>query len=547
MCVSPICFRITRLSVKILGHEQENNLFQFGKENMEKFITVERQVQCLRYKEKNFIAYTLMVFLFLAINVNAFDFFWNKKDKESPLPLVAGTPVAPNAPVSGSSQIVKNVMPSIVTVFTTKKIKMPDPRNNPFFQGPFFHRFFGSPNDNEKFPPPSHSHYQEQKGLGSGVIISKDGYIITNNHVVDMTDEIKVQISEKRKDYIAKIIGKDPHSDIAIIKIDTTDLRSAELGDSDKLEVGDDVLAMGNPFGIGLTVTKGIVSALSRNLPMPSGESPDTFSDFIQTDAAINPGNSGGALVNSQGQVVGINTAIFSTMGPGNIGIGFAIPINLVKNIMSQLIKNGKVVRGFLGVGIQNLNPDLAKEFKLDLSEGALVSNVTAESPAEKAGIKQGDVITSVNGKKVSDAAHLRLLVTQLTPGTHADINVIRDGKEKTLEVKLGELNEAVKEATELSSQAGGLLEGVEIADLTPEIKNQLKLPPDTKGVVVNELSQENIASGLRQGDVIAEIDHHEIKNVKEALKIIKSLKEKKALLRVIRDGQSFYLILMTQ
>lgn len=309
-------------------------------------------------------------------------------------------------------EVVAAVKPSVVNISSTKTIRrrgMP----SPFFNDPFFKRFFGD--EFRSFEMPKE---YKQSGLGSGVIVDKDGYILTNNHVVKGADEIKVKLSDERE-FKGKVIGVDPKTDLAVIKIDSNHLPVIKLGDSDKLQVGETVIAIGNPFGLSHTVTSGIVSATGRaNVGIAD------YEDFIQTDAAINPGNSGGALVNVRGELVGINTAIFSTTG-GYQGIGFAIPSNMTKVVMDSLIKKGKVIRGWLGVTIQPLTPDLAKQFNLKDKKGVLVADVVEDSPAEKTGIERGDVIVEFDGKKVDDVTDLRNMVANTLPNEEVPIKLI--------------------------------------------------------------------------------------------------------------------------
>src|SRR5215471_10178415 len=323
--------------------------------------------------------------------------------------------------------LVKKVAPSVVKVSVTVQPKTTAGQN---FQAPDFWRFFGIPNDEQgssrQFRAP------KQHGIGSGVIVSKDGYILTNNHVVDNAEIIKVETNENRE-FTGKVIGRDPKTDVAVIKIEANDLPYLPLADSDKIEVGDVVLAIGNPFGIGQTVTSGIISAKGRASLGLDEE------DFIQTDAAINPGNSGGALVDTEGRLIGINTAILSESG-GNQGIGFAIPSNLARWVMTSLVKSGHVERGFLGVNIQDLTPDLSPQFKMKDTQGALVSGVTANSPAEKAGIKTGDVIVEFNGRAVTDSRHLKLQVADTVPGSSIPLKVMRDGVSRTLSITVKEI-----------------------------------------------------------------------------------------------------------
>ncbi|HEY4715555.1 MAG TPA: Do family serine endopeptidase, partial [bacterium] len=354
--------------------------------------------------------------------------FWKEGNNDSPEKVDVK-----NGVITSFSGIVKNVRPAVVNVFTTKVVKQkgfhsPSGRGDPFeeFFGPQFKQFFGP----KEF---------KQSSLGSGFIIAEDGYILTNNHVVENVDEIKVRLTDK-DEYTAKIVGRDPKTDVALVKIDAKKkLPVAALGDSDSLDEGDWVIAIGNPFGLGHTVTAGIVSAKGRY-----GILPGSYEDFIQIDAAINPGNSGGPLININGEVVGINTAIFSPQGAfgaqGNIGIGFAIPINMAKVILSQLKNTGKVIRGWLGVTIQPVTPEIAESLKLHESRGALISSVMTGSPAEKAGINGGDVILEFDGKKIDDYHTLPSTVAATPIGKEVKVKLIRDGKEKIIELRVGEM-----------------------------------------------------------------------------------------------------------
>src|SRR5438477_6125431 len=336
------------------------------------------------------------------------------------------------------------------------------PEITPFFDDPFFRRFFGSPFDDNGGRRQPRTF--KERSLGSGVIVTKDGYILTNNHVVDGADEIKVARDKDKKQFTAKVVGRDPKTDIAVLKIDARDLPFITFADSDKLEVGDVVLALGKPFGIGQTVTMGIVSATGRG-----GMGIEDYEDFIQTDAAINPGNSGGALVDAEGRLIGLNTAILSRSG-GNQGIGFAIPANLARDVMEGLIKDGHVTRGYLGVMIQDVTPSLAKEFKLkENGAGALVSDVTADSPAEKAGLKSGDVIVEFDGKKVTDSRHLKREVARVHPGQTIPVKVLRDGSNKTLQVAVREtpgVERLAKNDSQGKGDDNGTLNGVTVGDL---------------------------------------------------------------------------------
>jgi serine protease Do len=405
--------------------------------------------------------------------------------------------------------IVKKVAPSVVKISVTMKGS-----DNPLANSDmdFFRRFFGE--DGTKQLNPGRSHAPAEHGLGSGVIISGDGYILTNNHVVNNATDIQVALNDGRQ-FTAKVIGSDPKTDVALIRIKADNLPALTLADSDKIEVGDVVLAIGNPFGIGQTVTKGIVSAKDRTT---SGEMDE---DFIQTDAAINPGNSGGALVDTEGRLVGMNSAILTHSG-GNQGIGFAVPSNLCRWVMDSLVQNGRVDRGFLGVMIQNMTPDLATAFKLDRASGALVGDVSPGSPADKAGLKSGDVITQVNGQPVEDASQLKLRVAQTTPGSKVQIAVNRNGESKTFDVTLGNLpDNKVAQADDQSGNAKTeALAGVGVADLDQNTRAELSIPSQVQGAVITEVAPDSAAyqAGLRSGDVITELNRKPVKNAQDAI-----------------------------
>ncbi|HEX3719526.1 MAG TPA: DegQ family serine endoprotease [Verrucomicrobiae bacterium] len=452
--------------------------------------------------------------------------------------IVDDRPLAHDVKLSTSfAPIVKKVSPSVVKVEvkipgkeeTQQGMDMPD---NPFFRQFFGNQFSGP---RKMYTPPEH-------GVGSGVIVTKDGYILTNNHVVDDADEVKVTLSDGRE-YTAKVVGKDPKSDLAVIKINATDLPAIAFAESSKAEVGDVVLAIGNPYAIGETVTMGIISAEGRATMGLD------YEDFIQTDAAINPGNSGGALVDADGRLIGINTAIYSR-GGGNQGIGFAIPTDLAKGIMLSLIEYGKVTRGYLGVMIQDVTPPLAKEFDLKSDKGALVSDVVPHGPADKAGLKDGDVILSFNGEKVSDSRHLKLEVASLAPGEKVPVEILRDGSRKTLEVKLKELPGEEQMAKNSSGgnagQDQGSLQGVGVANLDTQARQQYNVPENVKGAVVTDVAQDSASAeaGLKAGDVIMEINHHAVASADDAVKLTEhSSNNKLTLLRVWSDGGSHYVV----
>jgi serine protease Do len=368
------------------------------------------------------------------------------------------------------------------------------------------------------------------------VIVSPDGYVITNNHVVEGANELTVTLPDKRE-FKGKIVGTDPKTDLAVVKIDASGLPFVKWGDSSKLQVGEYVLAIGNPFGLNSTVTLGIVSALGR------GRMGITqYEDFIQTDAAINPGNSGGALINTAGELVGINTAIISQTG-GYQGVGFAVPAGMAKPVLESLIATGKVVRGYLGVAIQDLTPDLAKSFGVAKTRGVVVSDVTEDSPAERGGLKQGDVITAYQGKPVEDAAALQRAVTRTPVGTKAAIKVVRDGRDLELTVTVGEQSERVRVAGADPSMENALA-GLEVQGLNQQMARELGISGKVHGVVVVGVEPGSLAerAGVAQGDVIREINRQPVKSVKDYEKVASSLKkDEPALLLISRRGASLF------
>jgi serine protease Do len=433
-------------------------------------------------------------------------------------------------------RIAESVTPAIVAIQSTQVIKV---QQSPFMMDPFFRQFLGN-----MFPQLNIPREQRERALGSGVIVSADGYIVTNNHVVSKATEIEVLLADKRL-LKGKVVGTDPQTDIAVVKINASNLPVVPFGDSGQLKVGDTVMAFGNPFGQIFTVTRGIVSALGRSL---SGG--DKLEDFIQTDAAINPGNSGGALVNVRGQVIGINTAIIpGSAGPGGeasfIGIGFAIPSNTAKHVMEDLIKTGKVSRGYLGVTRGDLTEDLAKQFKIPDTSGALVSDVVPGGPADKAGIKNEDVIRKLNGQTVENGERLSAMVTDLNPGTEVKLDIIRDGQPMTIRVTLGE------RPADLNARAGvgkapseGTLRGITVQNLTPDIRDQLGLPPNIRGVVITEIDPSSpAAQALAEGDVIDSIDRHSVNSATDFNRLAAEAKGP-TLLRIIRQGYAQYVVI---
>ena len=428
------------------------------------------------------------------------------------------------------SEIASAISPSVVNISTTKVVKRDA---GPFSDDPLLDLF--NPFRNFRMP----KKWKEQS-LGSGVIVSADGYIITNNHVVEQADEIRVTLVDKRS-FKAKIIGADTKTDIAVVKIDADKLRVAQWGDSDTLQVGEFVLAIGNPYGLSHTVTMGIISAVGRaNVGIAD------YEDFIQTDAAINPGNSGGPLVNIKGELIGINTAIFSRSG-GYQGIGFAVPSNMARLVMSQLVEKGKVTRGWLGVTIQELTPELSQKFGLKNEKGALVGDIAKGSPAEKAGLKRGDIIVEYNGKKITDVGVLRNMVAQSKVGIEVSIMISRGGKEYGVKVLIMELPKDASEAAPGGSQEDSDLEGlsgITVMDLSREIARQLGLNKDERGVVVVRIEAGSSAeeTGIRKGDVIQEVDRKKIEGLNDYTKAIAGVRSgDPVLLFVNRGGKKFY------
>ncbi len=428
------------------------------------------------------------------------------------------------------AEVVAAVKPSVVNISSTKTVRISG-MPAPFFDDPFFRRFFGD--ERGHFGRPRE---HKQAGLGSGVIVDKDGYILTNNHVIKDADEIRVKLSDKRE-FKGKVIGTDPKTDLAVIKIDSNHLPVVRLGDSDKLKVGETVIAIGNPFGLSQTVTSGIVSATGR-----ADVGIADYEDFIQTDAAINPGNSGGALVNVRGELVGINTAIFSTSG-GYQGVGFAIPASMGKAVMDNLIRKGKVVRGWLGVSIQTVTPDLAKQFETADEKGVLVGDVVEDGPAEKAGIQRGDIIVEYDGKDVRDPAGLRNMVAATPPGRKATLKIMRDGKVQKIDVMIAELP---AEMQKLHGSFDNLLKGVMVQGLNPELKKNLDIPKRITGVVVTDLAEDSPAGGLLMtNDVIIEVNRKRITGTKDYEAVVSRIRPgQDVLLLIFRNGATTYLSL---
>ena len=456
--------------------------------------------------------------------------------KAEPKINVSNTPIKRSVALGTSyASIVKKVAPCVVNIYSTRFVKE-RMVNNPMFMNPLFRQFFGN-----QLPPGSvQDRIRKEESLGSGVIVSSDGYILTANHVIAGADEVKVALAGDKTEYTAKIVGKDRATDIAVLKIKAHNLPAATLANSDHLEIGDVVLAIGDPFGIGQTVTKGIISALGR-----SGLGFKGYEDFIQTDAAINPGNSGGALVDTDGRLVGINTAIISPSG-GNNGIGFAVPINMALNDLRQLLRTGKITRGYLGVVPQDIDAGLAEQFNLPNENGALIGDVIPNTPAERAGLQSGDVIETVNGKTVEDAHSLQLIISQMDPGASVKLGIIRNGKAKDVTVKLGELPGSVASSSQSNSSNASAttdaLDGVTVADLNSQIRNQLQVPDDVQGALVTSVdSNSNSANaGLQANDIILEINRHPVKDADQAVNLAEAAKTKRILLKVWRRTGNF-------
>jgi serine protease Do len=464
--------------------------------------------------------------------------FWGEQEPtpqaEAPTPAAAAQAPALVSGLPDFSRLAEKLSPSVVNISSTSQgeahPQMGGPQQGPFGgrPGPDPHEFW---EPFERFFGPLPKRPFKQRSLGSGFIVNRDGVILTNNHVVENADEILVKLAND-KEYKAKILGRDPKTDIAVIKInDVADLTPVTLGDSDALRVGEWVMAIGNPFGLEHSVTAGIVSAKGRFIGQGS------YDQFIQTDAAINPGNSGGPLINLRGEVVGINSAIFSRSG-GNIGIGFAIPINLAKDELPELEEKGKVTRGWLGVLIQKVTPEIAESLGLDEAKGALVADVIKDGPALDAGMKVGDVIVEFDGHAVKDNTELPLLVARTPVGKAVKVKVIRDKKTETLSVTIKELKDEEVAASENPEEEGF---GLTVQNLTPDIAESLGIGSDVKGVVVAAVEPGSSAddAGLRRGDVILEVNREAVKDVTAYRKALKAVGKGKNVLFLVRRGDN--------
>ncbi len=478
------------------------------------------------------ICYFLSVITVFAFSLGKIQAVTQFETRELPAIVYDDSPLdrSNNNRITSFSDVLDKVTPAVVSVSTSKvldgeRYNLPEQ----FQDDPFLKRFFGEKESDDDKP--------RSEGLGSGVIVSADGYIITNNHVIESMDAVSVRLKDGRV-FKAEIVGADSKTDVAVLKVEGEDLPTLPLADSEQARVGDIVFAVGNPLRVGQTVTQGIISATNRNsLSLIDG---DGYEDFLQTDASINPGNSGGALVDAQGRILGINTAILSQSG-GSIGIGFAIPSNMAKNVMISLIQTGEVRRGYLGVSIGDLDPELAEQFGTENTNGAVVTQVYTDTPAEEAGLKVYDVITAINGRLVMSQPDLRLKISQITPGEEIRMDVLRDGMPMELIVTLANLSDATL-AEDTSTETVELLSGVTILEMTDELREQFRIGQTVQGLVVAEVSSDSdYSEDLKAGMVIMGINRKKVETLGEAFEFMTPGKN---LLYIYFEGRNNFLVI---
>jgi serine protease Do len=438
--------------------------------------------------------------------------------------VVAAQPGASGTP-AGWTTVAKAAMPAVVNIASARTVGAPE--QGPYSSDPFFRFFFGAP---ETVP-------RRERSLGSGVIVTPDGYVLTNNHVVEGAQDIRVTLADRRE-LRAQLVGSDPRTDLAVLRLPGRGFPTIPLGDASRVEVAEVVLAIGNPFGLGQTVTMGIVSAVGRaNVGIAD------YEDFIQTDAAINPGNSGGALVNTRGELIGINTAIVSQSG-GSMGIGFAVPVNMAGSVMDQLIKRGRVTRGYLGVTVQEVTPALGRGLGLPATGGALVSDLVPDGPAARGGLQRGDLITAIDGQHVTDVGHFRNLVAGTAPGTRVRLTLLRGTRELAVGVTVDALPEPRPAPAPAARRSDPL--GVSVADLTADVARKLGLPATARGAVVSDVQEGGLAAeaGLRPGDVILEVNRRPVRSAREFGHAVAQAGGGDLVLLVNRRGHTAYLVL---